>query len=321
MKTLNYRWYFAALALATSMTFAACKTTNNEEPSPQNEAKSLKINNLTTSLSDRTSTSSPYLVSLDTIIDNNDGTWTYTWSAQNPNPGDGTNGTIVDMSHLGIGLGSFATSYDIVSGSTSTDGRNFIDFNPYYRIDPSQSCYTDPVVVFNLGTRDSLVSYYRLTVNKHFSISDSVSAVYTTSTRTTDCGVFQFSGFAAPIIDESSCSVKPGTYFAKPDYVWRSTVTIGGFIYTQSEAKAIFETSNKGGMRDSKIGFIYLVTLKLSESTISRNATVWTDASIVENYLSRLGKLSASNLPTGNNEARDAASRIGTWLDTHLCSN
>ena len=59
----------------------------------------------------------------------------------------------------------------------------------------------------------------------------------------------------------------------------------------------------------------------MSEATISRTATVWADLLIVDNYLSRLAKLTPSNLPTGNDEAREAASRLNNWIDTHLCDN
>ena len=151
-------------------------------------------------------------------------------------------------------------------------------------------------------------------------MNDSIRAIYVADDGRS-CGLFEFSGFGAPVIDGGSCSFGPGKYFSKPDYVWSSNVTVGGFAYTQVEAQAIYETPNRGGIRDSKYGFIFAVVIKMSESTISQSATVWDDVRIIDDYLSRTGKLSPSNLPTGNEEAKRAAERISRWLDTHLCSN
>lgn len=63
-------------------------------------------------------------------------------------------------------------------------------------------------------------------------------------------------------------------------------------------------------------------TLSTTVSTLSStSASVWADVAIVENYLATLGKLSPSNLPTGNTAAKEATGRIGEWIDAHHCEN
>ena len=86
----------------------------------------------------------------------------------------------------------------------------------------------------------------------------------------------------------------------------------------QEEGKPIRTTSNAGGIPDSKSGFLQVATIKLSNVDIS--LSVWKDVEIVENYLSSLGKLSPSNLPTGDKVAKEAAGRIGDWIDANHCS-
>jgi ABC-type uncharacterized transport system auxiliary subunit len=116
------------------------------------------------------------------------------------------------------------------------------------------------------------------------------------------------------------CSMSQGFWFASPVSVWPSTgVTVAGFSYTEAEAKAIWNTSNANGLRDSKKGFTQVAAIKLS-GTVAPNASVWADVTIVENWLATLGKLSESNLPTGNADAAAAAGRIGDWITANHCN-
>lgn len=112
----------------------------------------------------------PYNVSLLSRVANSDGTYTWTWTVTNPKPGDGTNGTMKDLTHWDLSLGECATAADVVKASTSPDGQNWTDFSVVVDKDKEQNCYTEPVVKFNLGTTGSSPSYYRLTVKKNFSM-------------------------------------------------------------------------------------------------------------------------------------------------------
>ena len=112
----------------------------------------------------------PYEVSLLDRVSNADGTYTWTWIVSNPKPGDGTNGTMPDLTHWDLSLGDCATAADIVSASTSKDGKTWTDFKVMVDQDKVQNCYTGPVVKFDLGTTGTQTSYYRLVVNKNFSM-------------------------------------------------------------------------------------------------------------------------------------------------------
>lgn len=124
--------------------------------------------------------------------------------------------------------------------------------------------------------------------------------------------------FDYEVIVINGCSFSMGYWFAKPNLVWGTNVTVGGFTYTQDQGKAIWNTSNRGGMKDSKLGFLQVAAIKLS-GTVLPSASVWQDVAIVETWLATLGKLSASNLPTGNQSVKAAAGRIGDWIDANHC--
>jgi hypothetical protein len=117
------------------------------------------------------------------------------------------------------------------------------------------------------------------------------------------------------------CSMSQGYWFASPAAVWPSSgVTVGGHTYTEAEAKAIWNTSNQNGLPDSKKAFTQLVAIKLSSSTIGANASVWSDVSVAENYLSTLNKLTPSYLPTGDTSASSSAGAIGVWINNNHCN-
>ncbi len=120
--------------------------------------------------------------------------------------------------------------------------------------------------------------------------------------------------------DQNGCSMSQGYWFASPVSVWPSSgLKVGGFTYTKEEALAIWNTSNAGGIHDSKKGFLQVATIYLSGSTVAPTATVWADVANVETWLSKLDKLSAEYLPTGNSSVGSAAGRIGDWVDAHHC--
>lgn len=124
-----------------------------------------------------------------------------------------------------------------------------------------------------------------------------------------------------PPSEGEGCSMSQGYWFASPVSVWPSTgVTVAGYTYTKQEALDIWNTSNAGGIPDSKKGFLQVATIYLSGETVFHSATVWTDVATVEAWLSTLDKLSPSNLPTGNSNAGSAAGRIGDWVNAHHCT-
>lgn len=125
-----------------------------------------------------------------------------------------------------------------------------------------------------------------------------------------------------PPSEGEGCSMSQGFWFASPVSVWPETgIKVAGYSYTKAEAIAIWNTSNAGGIPDSKKGFLQVATIYLSGATVYHAASVWTDVAIVEDWLSTLGKLSPTNLPTGNSVVGSAAGRIGDWVDENHCEN
>lgn len=139
---------------------------------------------------------SPYVVSLLAHSSNGDGTYTWIWSVTNPNPGNGNDGTVQNLSHWGLSLGACAAITDIVSAATSTNGVNWTSFSPSYKEDKSQDCYTEAVLKFDAGTTGSQTTYYKLIVNKKFSV-EKRDALYK-SGNTTGCGTFKICAIGCP---------------------------------------------------------------------------------------------------------------------------
>lgn len=92
----------------------------------------------------------------------------WVWKVSNPDPGNGLNGTLQDLSHWGLILPSCVTQADIVSAAYSKDNTNWNALSSTIAVDPSQTCYTMPVLKFNVGFTDDHCMYYKLVVNKAF---------------------------------------------------------------------------------------------------------------------------------------------------------
>jgi hypothetical protein len=317
------------LAIAFVLIISSCKKAlQNEEILPQNGSYISGFAGSGTNLNSLVV--SPYQVLLSSITNNGNGTFTWVWTITNTSPGNGKpgTGTTQDLSHWGITLGTCATMNDIVSGATSTDGVTWTPFTPILQVDKSQTCTTAPVIKFELGTTGTNKSFYSLTINKDLEVANDVVALFKSGANT-GCGTFLFPGFGCPKVVTQGCSLSQGYWLSSPQSAstssavkkWTSAgVTVAGFNYSEAESRAIFQTSNAGGIPDSKAGFNQVVAIKLSGSTVSPTASVWADVAIVENWLSQLSKLSPTYLPTGNQAAKEAAGRIGDWINAHHCN-
>lgn len=124
--------------------------------------------------------------------------------------------------------------------------------------------------------------------------------------------------------DQTICSLSQGYWFAKPQTIWPNdgTLTLGGKVYTQTEGKAIWNTTNKGGMLNAKQAFTQAAAIKLSG--VIAGASVWSDVAIIDAYFATLTtKMSATAIPknsTLNAAAGAAAGRIGTWIAENHCN-
>ncbi|MFI5128773.1 MAG: hypothetical protein ACHQFX_02230 [Chitinophagales bacterium] len=122
--------------------------------------------------------------------------WDWVWAVKNNRPGNGSDGTVQDMSHWGMNLGFCLDSNTMVSAAYSGDGVHWTSFIPTLQVDPS-SCVTTPVLKFDFGTTGSNTSYYRLTVNQDF--GGGLVCGYYKSGRKTGCSVFYFEGISCGV--------------------------------------------------------------------------------------------------------------------------
>jgi len=90
------------------------------------------------------------------------------WTVTNPNPGNGTNGTMQNLSHWSLAISDMVTDNDLVQVAYSTDGITWSDLPAHFAIDKSQECYAGTVLKFDYGTTGGAPTYYKLVVNKDF---------------------------------------------------------------------------------------------------------------------------------------------------------
>ena len=326
--------FFSAVALSL---FVGCEKSNELKPETKNNNAALLSESsaaaITTTLpvEGQSDCVGPYKVILESVTNNGNGTYTWVWSVQNPNPGNGSNGTIQNLSHWDITLGSCVTFDNVVSGATSTNNVDWTPFTPTFVPDPSlpnTGCnVTENVVKFDVGTSGSAKTYYRLTIDIDVLVNPAATAYYK-SGGNSGCGTFCFPGFACkPEGPLEGCSFSQGYWFAKPNLVWPDVngaddgnVTIGGHHYTQAEGKAIWNSSNAGGIADTKKAFLQVAAIKLSADNVLPTASVWADVQLVEDWLSSLPKLTLSNLKNWKNkDVAAAAGRIGNWITLYHC--
>lgn len=97
-------------------------------------------------------------------------------------------------------------------------------------------------------------------------------------------------------------------------------VTVGGYDYTEEEGKEIYNSPDPNGMPDSKNAFIQVATLKLSHTDYTQHSDLLQATITIENWLyTTCGKLSPSNLPTGNPEVEKAANFLHSWIQANNC--
>jgi hypothetical protein len=209
-----------------------------------------------------------YQVSLTRTFEN--GQTTFQWCITNPNPGNGTGGTLQNLSHWNFvpgcpgELGLEQNWSDIVGASYSNDGGstwNAITPTPNLVPDPSQSCSNLNVFKFSQGTSGSTATCYRLVLQGNYAQDNNNVAVFKSGANT-GCCVRTVPGIGCR--QDEFCSFSQGLFFASPHEWPVPTVTVGGYVYTELEGRAIWNCSNAGGIKDSKKGFTQVAALKLS---------------------------------------------------------
>lgn len=99
-------------------------------------------------------------------------------------------------------------------------------------------------------------------------------------------------------------------------------VTVGGFDYTEAEGRVIANlayNSGPGNNSNAKEAFLQVGSLKLSYTGYALSPTVGPAVNTIESWLKTVGKLSPSNLPTGNAAVKNATIVIANFMQLHRC--
>jgi hypothetical protein len=267
-----------------------------------------------------------YVVNLVTDHTTMPGKTIFTWSVTNPNPGNGSNNTIQDLSHWNLvpGLCLDNNWQDLVyAGFRVGNATEYTEIlNPTIKPDPSiRDCNDDDVFKFDAGTQGGLVSYFRIVLNGNWGTE--TTTAYFKSGVNTGCCSMQVDGIGCRIDDD--CSYSQGRFFNKPGQTW--TVTIGGHSYDQDEGRAIWNASNKGGIKDAKRAFTQLTAIRAS-GVDETNSAISGAITTIENWFLNYGsKLTPTNLRNqtaleislyGN--ASNAASTLSAWINANHCN-
>lgn len=118
----------------------------------------------------------------------------WTWEVSNPTPGNGTNGTLQDISHWSLPLCPNAESA-IVSAAYSTNGVNWTSVAPTMDRDPSiRTCSPDDVLKFDFGTSGTAITYYQITFNKYFVVNPMAVSYIKTGGGLRGCNMYYYPG-------------------------------------------------------------------------------------------------------------------------------
>jgi hypothetical protein len=118
----------------------------------------------------------------------------WTWSVLNPLPGNGSNGTLQNISHWSLPLCPLAEAA-IVSAEYSYDQVNWTSVSIDMERDPSiRVCTTTDVLKFNTGTSGTAPLYCRITFNKDFILNPFAVSYIKTGGGLQGCNVYLYSG-------------------------------------------------------------------------------------------------------------------------------
>jgi hypothetical protein len=119
----------------------------------------------------------------------------WVWTVNNPNPGNGNNGTLQNISHWDLPLCPAAETA-LVSAEYSLNGGNTwvsvpieMDRDPSIRI-----CTSVDVLKFNVGTTGTTANYYRLTFDRQFPVNPMAVSYIKTGGGLQGCNLYFYSG-------------------------------------------------------------------------------------------------------------------------------
>ena len=139
------------------------------------------------------------LISNSKSIDGISDTWT--WSLVNPNPGNGDNGTLQDVSHWSIQISPQAEAA-LLSAEYSFDGITWYSAPTSVDRDPTiKACTSTDVLKFDVGTKGSSPTYYRVAFSTGFSLNPYATSWIKTGGGKQGCNLYYFAGIGGAKLD------------------------------------------------------------------------------------------------------------------------
>ena len=268
-----------------------------------------------------------YVVTLESVTEVN-GNYEWVWSVRNPNPGNGNNGTVQDLSHWGMQFGTCLVWEHVIGAATSTDGTNWSAFIPSYQVDGSQNCLTTPVLKFNVGTHGGAKTYYRVTLSEDYDVAPAAFGYYKSGSRT-GCCTMTFAGIGCPDEDEEEpgefCALHTSHWFNfEINNPWCQNVVFGANSYNKLQGMTIFGNSNPNGV--ALYAFLNASSLQLSQVCNNNNAPIPAEIAGAYNILVQfLSTVSYNDLlntyfdPNIYSAVNTAAGQVNAWIAQHEC--
>ena len=146
-------------------------------------------------------TTGSYQITLLSKSPDDAGNETWTWSVVNPNPGNGENETLQDVSHISIPLSADAEAA-LVSAQYSYDGITWVSVPLSVDRDPTiKVCTSADVLKFDVGTTGSEPLYITITFSDDFESSAWAKCYIKTGGGKNGCNTYYFTGVANRKLD------------------------------------------------------------------------------------------------------------------------
>lgn len=121
------------------------------------------------------------------------GAYEWTWILTNPNPGNGLNGTLQNVSHFDVALNAAAEAA-LVSAEYSFDGITWVSVPIEVERDPAiRQCTSTDVLKFNAGTVGDQPTYYRASFSEEFTQNPYATSWIKSGVKT-GCNMYFFTG-------------------------------------------------------------------------------------------------------------------------------
>ena len=118
----------------------------------------------------------------------------WTWSVTNPNPGNGSNGTLKDVSHWDVSLPAQAEAA-LVSAEYSFDGVNWQNSPIVVERDFSiKLCTLVDVLKFDAGTTGTAPTYYRAVFDADFALNPFATSWIKNGGGQQGCNLYYYTG-------------------------------------------------------------------------------------------------------------------------------